>query len=590
MDKLTHANTDTDLERARLIGSIYETVLNPEHFDVFMHDWSSYVDQAARRLGELQVGAGNAGRLVNDPIVEAHFQRAFSLFERMGRGEDSPDPGFEGRVPLVRLGRRGVITDLTAEAEALFGAAPSLASIYDALDRDSATRLSAFLTTFERAPASGRFVVLSLAPTADTMPLDMPGGGLIAAVTCRASGGDGFVAELRPLAIGWSTGLAGVLSDSFNLTPREVELVHELSQGGDLAAIAERVDRSLNTLRAQLKSVFAKTRTGSQSELMRLVAVLVLHGPTTEAPVDPGLSTTREHRIDLGNGQFLPIHTLGPEDGLPVIFLHGMLEGLGVLQRIGSALEAENLRLVAPVRRNYGQSIHDPRIKEAPEIFAHDLAVILQKLGIEQCVVVGHMAGGIYAFAAAAHLPDKVVGVFNVSGCVPIKTIEQFSSMTPRQRAVAYTARFAPALLPAVLRAGIARIDSTDVKRFMVPLYPEGTRDRATVENPRIAAALIDGYRFTVAQGIVAFQVDSWHVTRNWGDLVAGCTCPVSLIHGQLDPVVTIGSVRDFARSNPRVTLNEIPREGQLVFHARPDMVIKCLARFARTCLNVAPP
>ena len=53
-----------DTDRARLIGSIYEVVLRPEHFDSFMSDWGDYVDQAARRLGEVrQVVCASPGYL-----------------------------------------------------------------------------------------------------------------------------------------------------------------------------------------------------------------------------------------------------------------------------------------------------------------------------------------------------------------------------------------------------------------------------------------------------------------------------------------------------------------------------------------------
>lgn len=582
------SNTGLDAEKARLIGSIYEVVLHPEHFDAFMEDWSGYIEQAARRLGELHVTQGPAASLLDDPGIEVHFQRAFALFERMGRGESDGVLADQDHAPLARLGRGGTVSYATTQATALFGHAPSLAKICDALTDDSARRLQIFLKTFERAPASGRFAVLSLAEDNSPGAEGLTGGGLVAVVTCRNPDGDGFIAELRPLAIGWSPALAAILSESFQLTPREVDLVRELTSGGDLPTIAARTGRSQNTIRAQLKSVFAKTRTGAQTELLRLIAVLVLHGPIAERRVDPGLDSGHEVRVELGDGRFMAVHTLGPDDGLPVVFVHGMLDGLGILQHIGPNLHAAGVRLIAPVRDNFGQSQHSQRIKEAPDLFARDLGMVLEKLGISRCIIAGHMAGGVYAYAAAARLKNAIAGIANISGCVPIKSIEQFASMTTRQRAVAYTARFAPAFLPAVLRAGIARIDSRDVKRFMTPLYPTGCRDRTIIENPAIAASLIDGYRFTVAQGPVAFQIDAWHVTRDWSALVLASECPVHLIHGRLDPVVSIDSVRAFAQTSARIQLHEIETEGQLLFYGRPDLAISELAAFARSCLGVA--
>ncbi|WP_164736512.1 alpha/beta fold hydrolase [Pararhodobacter zhoushanensis] len=572
-----------DAERARLIGSIYDVVLSPEHYDSFMTDWSDFVDKLARRLGELHVTDGPSARQLQDPVIEAHFRRAFALFERMGRGEPSEPLGGH-RAPLVRLGRGGVVLSAQEDAAQLFGDTLSLATIRAALEPDSAARLTTLLAAFDRAPASGRFAVLSLSEPPETGAGTLPGGGLVSVVTTRDPAGQDFVVELRAMSIGWSAPLASVLVETFHLTPRETELVRELTRGGDLPAVALRIGRSLNTLRAQLKSVFAKTRTNAQSELMRLIAAMVLHG-AEDSRAEAAVGDGTEVAVDLGDGRIMPVAVLGPEDGLPVVFLHGMLEGLAALHRLGPALHAAGLRLYAPMRPNFGISYPATRIREAPDHFARDLGLALGVLGLSRVVVIGHMAGAIYAYGAAARLAQQVAGVVCVAGCVPIVTIEQFAQMTPRQRAVAYTARFAPALLPAVLRAGIAQIDSHNAQNFMTPLYPKGTRDREVVEREGIAEALLEGYRFTVAQGQKAFQIDAWHVTRDWSALVAASDCPVALIHGGADPVVRLESVRHFAQRQARVHLHEIDGEGQLLLYSQPSVVLAEIRAFAERCL-----
>jgi len=574
-----------DSGRARLIGSIYEVLLRPEHFDSFMADWSDFVDQAARRLGELQVSDGPSARQLEDPVMEAHFRRAFALFERMGRGESVVPPDEDDKGALILLGRGGTILSATAGAEALFGAPVSLSGLSATLEATSVTRLNAFLAAFERAPASGRFAVLSMAePPADEGGA-LPGGGLLAVVTTRAPGGDGFRAEIRPMRIGWSPALSATLSESFRLTPRETELVRELTRGGDLPAVARRTGRSLNTLRAQLKAVFAKTRTGAQSELMRLIAALMLHSPDPGTRAEAAPATGNEVSVDVGDGRRMPVVTLGPEDGVPVVFVHGMLEGLASLGGLGPALKAAGVRLYAPMRPNFGSSYADPRIREAPDVFARDLGTALGALGLSRVVLIGHMAGTIYAHAAASRLGHTIAGVAGVAGCVPIISIEQFATMTPRQRAVAYTARFAPALLPAVLRAGIAQIDSRSAENFMTPLYTKGSHDRAVVDRPGVADAIINGYRYTVAQGQRAFQIDAWHVTRDWSALVEGSDCPLCLIHGALDPVVSLSSVRNFARGRARARVLELADEGQLMLYSQPEAVMAEVGAFARRCL-----
>jgi len=64
------------------------------------------------------------------------------------------------------------------------------------------------------------------------------------------------------------------LRQLFGLTPTEARLVASLSEGLSLKEIAERSFQSYQTVRTHLKSIFSKTETGRQAELVALVARL----------------------------------------------------------------------------------------------------------------------------------------------------------------------------------------------------------------------------------------------------------------------------------------------------------------------------
>lgn len=63
-----------------------------------------------------------------------------------------------------------------------------------------------------------------------------------------------------------------ILSEAFQLTKAESRLAAALAQGTDLKAFAEQNEVSLATARAQLRSVFNKTDTHRQAELVALLA------------------------------------------------------------------------------------------------------------------------------------------------------------------------------------------------------------------------------------------------------------------------------------------------------------------------------
>ncbi len=191
--------------------------------------------------------------------------------------------------------------------------------------------------------------------------------------------------------------------------------------------------------------------------------------------------------------------------------------------------------------------------------------------------VIGHMAGSVYSFAAASVLQKRITGILNIAAGVPIKSMRQLSAMPPRQRVVAWTARFTPGLLPAILRTGISQIDKGDETEFMNALYQKGTCDRKAVENPDIRAAIHAGYQFAVTQGHRAFEVDSRHVTRDWSSYVRPVRQRTILAHGILDPTVTIKSVREFAARHDNIEVIEHNDAGQLLFYQKPTEIIATL-------------
>ncbi|MEZ5752026.1 MAG: alpha/beta hydrolase [Paracoccaceae bacterium] len=568
-------------EKDRVIRGIYEVVLRPEHFHDFMQDWAQFIGARSEGL-EWDPGSAAAQDVVFDRDLADHFHRAMALFERVGRGDSAARD--DGPPPWLRLGRGGVLSDLSPEGAAVMGPRPTLADLESRLDADGVQRLRTYLASFERAPVEGRFAVVSMAFPDDRPIPGAPGGGLLALVTVRAPFAEGYAIEVRPLIMGWKPQLQGALTGSFGLTPRECDLVRALALGGDIAGIADETGRSQNTLRAQLKAVFAKTRTTSQSELMRLVAVLsVLEGRNDVPPIDA--TGLRESRIELDEGRYLALHCVGPDDGLPVVMLHGMLDGIGILPFVARHAQDSGIRLIAPVRPNFGQSQPDARLRDLPERFARDLGQALRQMGITRAVLVGHMGGSRPAFLCAHRLGPMVAGVAMVAGMVPFSSFQHIRAMAPRQKAIALTAKFAPALLPTVLRAGMAQIDSAGVGQILRSLYAEGTRDEQVARDPAIARALIDGYHFTVAQGLQGFLGDSIFATRDWRPNVLGSTCPVLVIHGGQDAVIALRFVRAFCDDASRFQLVEEPSEGQLVWYAKPAAVTQRIAEFARKCL-----
>jgi len=65
-----------------------------------------------------------------------------------------------------------------------------------------------------------------------------------------------------------------VVQSLFDLTGRELQVLRLLSQGHSIDSLSASIEVSRNTTRAHLRSIYAKTKTSSQSELMQLCSGL----------------------------------------------------------------------------------------------------------------------------------------------------------------------------------------------------------------------------------------------------------------------------------------------------------------------------
>lgn len=578
-----------DATRSRLIAEIYEVVLRPERYDSFMQAWEDHV---ASHFGSLENGGEP---LPPDQEIEDHFRRVFDILERMGRTEraaSSPEEAVllsEG-VALA-FSSSGRLVAAHPQAAGMFGDIRVLEDLLPLLPPEEAGRLKRLCLGVDRPGVPLRPEAFSIAmPAATGANEGIPGVVLARAVQFGNSVSP--ILLLEAPGAGWQESASKLLSRQFGLTEAEVAVVRDINSGFEIPDIAARRGRSVHTVRVQIKSALRKTGARSQTDLVRLVAMFARYGVAeAESPQRlPGLARNREIRAPMPDGRMLPVQLLGPAGGRPALFIHGMLDGVAINVAVADALAEADICLVAPIRPHFGGSPPTSAVADAPARFADDIAAVMRHIGLNRVPVVGHMAGAVFAYAAAASLGGAISGIVNVSGGVPILSARQFAVMSRRQRLVAWTARFAPALLPAILRAGIAQIDRGAIGDFMNSLYPLGTLDRQVVADPAIRNAIYDGYRFAVAQGHKAFEIDSRHVTRDWSEYVASTSQPVTLVHGVHDPVVHIDSVRDFAARHANLTLVEEAMAGQLVFYSRPHAVLSRLERFLSATADPPQP
>jgi pimeloyl-ACP methyl ester carboxylesterase len=108
----------------------------------------------------------------------------------------------------------------------------------------------------------------------------------------------------------------------------------------------------------------------------------------------------------------------GPEGGTPIIFVHGWPELSISWRHQLPVLGALGLRAIAPDMRGYGRSSVYPRHEDyAQEEIVADMIELLDSLGEEKAIWVGHDWGSPVVWNIAQHHPERCHGVAGL--CVP---------------------------------------------------------------------------------------------------------------------------------------------------------------------------
>jgi pimeloyl-ACP methyl ester carboxylesterase len=116
------------------------------------------------------------------------------------------------------------------------------------------------------------------------------------------------------------------------------------------------------------------------------------------------------------NGIDMAVYEAGPKTGVPVVLCHGFPELAYSWRHQLPALGAAGFRVLAPDQRGYGRTSRPEKIEDYD--MAHltdDLAGLLDAMGIESAIFVGHDWGGIVVWAMPLMHPRRVRGVIGVN-------------------------------------------------------------------------------------------------------------------------------------------------------------------------------
>jgi 3-oxoadipate enol-lactonase len=259
------------------------------------------------------------------------------------------------------------------------------------------------------------------------------------------------------------------------------------------------------------------------------------------------------HEVDL-NGITMAWDDCG--SGPVVCLIHGFPLDRRMWRPQIDALAASGYRVITPDLRGFG----DSDVPDGPysmDLFADDLAVLLDHLGIRRAVFGGMSMGGYVLLNILERCPEKVA-----AACfIVTRSGADDEAGKERRRKMANDVVESGSHLVADLFAGI--------------LFAEGTAKT----NPQLCLEVYGWMEGNNARGLAGALL-AMAGRKDYTGLLGSFRLPCLVIGAEQDKAVTREQIQILAAGLPQHSLCMVPEAGHLVNLEQPDAFNNCLLEF----------
>jgi len=567
----TQTPTLSDTDRNATIDRLYDVALDPSRYEALLDHWES-------AIGPLRAQADfQSPQFLDDPLIQGHFERASTFLDRVDTGDETKEieailAPFD-RVAAFVLDGSQHIRAANATAKTLMGLHTGTALRDLPINPEDIEAVRSTLRgLFSNGPEDSAILRVRSRQKAHFMVLRLQ--------ICATRDGTPLVLAASN-EVGWPDGFRHILRKAFDLTGAEADVVRGLVACCSVTEIAQQRGRSVDTIRAQIKSILAKTETHSQVELVRLaLSMMDMVSLTVEsAPglrvVSRGSGTLQEREfrsLVTPDGRRLDYLILGDPDGRPMLYLpldYGLV-------RWPAPAEAEatrrGIRVIVPIRAGYGQSDAVPKAADYDTALVKDTLLVLDAEKAASCPILSLGGDSYYATTLALAAPDRFTALIACAGVLPLTRREQYERMEKWHRFILAGAKYTPHLLPFMVKAGFLLARKIGKRGFIHAVYGQCPADVETFENPDVFEAIVTGSEVALSDTHSAHDAFSRQVLGrqklDWSDEINSlrATHPVIFLNGTQDPQVPRATLREFQRDFDWIDYRVYDDAGQLVF------------------------
>jgi pimeloyl-ACP methyl ester carboxylesterase len=206
--------------------------------------------------------------------------------------------------------------------------------------------------------------------------------------------------------------------------------------------------------------------------------------------------------------------------------------------------------------------------------WAGDVAAVTAAFGLSRFSMLGWSAGGPFALACAALLPERVVRIATVGGMAPLQPPLAAEQLGLRLDQLLFPLSARHRGLASLVVRGSKVVPARAVRSSLLRVLP--AEDRVVVEAmaPAEAAA---GTRDAVRHGPGGVVDDYAILGRDWGFPLADVALDVTVFQGSADTLLPRAHAEALAHQLPTGNLEVVEGAGHFLLHSHLGRVIDAL-------------
>jgi len=558
-----------------LIGMVYEAVLTPALWPQLLDQMGHYLNALPVPDDETAVLAGNA----HDALT-SHFKRAVKIQHKVSRLEaiTCAFTDILNRLPigvvLVRkdasvIANNQMASDLLAATGHLRVEHGQLMANSRVNTRTLHAMIRESLSAEHDEPMSmslgsdGEVTSLWVAASS-SIHASLQAGETLAAVFIHSP----KYQRQIPLA---------AFAEKYHLSPAETRLAKNLLNGcHTLNDAADHLGVSKHTVRAQMKTIFSKTDTASQIELMKKM----LTGPSAFIiePTAAKLTALKKRNgtdalsMCLYDGRRLSWHEYGDPDGKPVMVFHS-LTGAHPDYIIA---EPMGLRLIVPSRP--GSDGSDPLPGRTFLDWSEDVRQLANFLGFETFALLGFSAGTPYVLACVDRMPERIEHISVVACMAPVRSDQDLVGMLPLNHTAMRLGHRSPELLAEFMSVLLNDLEQDSNSYFNRVAEYQPATDIAVLDHAETKSNFLQSFQDAAKENFQQMCDEIILCAADWPLDLSRYTGQSSVWHGLDDPLVPPAMGQRIADQLTNPAMHFLAGEGNYLIYSHWREILSELA------------